>query len=293
MVGMGTSRPIMITDDHKTTGNVHRSGEMLPAPFTSSDLHWCSAGAVGESPELLASPNCRPSYAKNLSQKPRMRAKPYDTVRSNTSRITSREASISSQTSPTISPSITRSSTPSQCQMSDNTLQPPNSNTVFASSPTHNQDSHVANKGTFGLLDISMIEPEWIVLLTPTRTGLNTTVLPHAMPFLFYNPSPPSSMSTLPLPKIHRLIPACGPTHGGIEVTVLGANFCPSIQLNCVFGDVTASSTQRWSDNTLVCILPPQAVPGVVAVWFEGLGKEDDNTLPSLFTYSDESDRAL
>ena len=100
-------------------------------------------------------------------------------------------------------------------------------------------------------------------------------------------------MSTLPLPKIHRLIPACGPTHGGIEVTILGANFCPSMQLNCVFGDVPSSSTQRWSDNTLVCVLPPRAVPGVVTVWLEGFEKDDDNISPSLFTYSDESDRAL
>ena len=100
---------------------------------------------------------------------------------------------------------------------------------------------------------------------------------------------------TLQLPTIHRLIPSVGPTHGGIEVTVLGANFHPSIPLNCVFGDVSASSTQRWSDNTLVCVLPPRATAGVVAVWFEGFPKADEQTSapPSLFTYSDESDRAL
>ncbi|KAJ2925125.1 hypothetical protein H1R20_g11951, partial [Candolleomyces eurysporus] len=83
--------------------------------------------------------------------------------------------------------------------------------------------------------------------------------------------------------------------HGGIEVTVLGANFHPSIQLNCIFGDVAASSTQRWSENTLVCVLPPRAVPGVVAVWFEGFPKVEDplSSPASLFTYLDESDRAL
>jgi len=97
------------------------------------------------------------------------------------------------------------------------------------------------------------------------------------------------------IPSIHRLIPNTGPTHGGIEVTILGANFHPAITLNCIFGDVAASSTQRWSDNTLVCVLPPRATPGVVAVWFEGFPKTDEpaNTPPSLFTYADESDRAL
>src|ERR1700733_727775 len=54
-----------------------------------------------------------------------------------------------------------------------------------------------------------------------------------------------------------------------------------------------ASSTQRWSDNTLVCILPPRATSGVVAVWFSGLQKDEDGTPPCLFTYTDESDRAL
>jgi hypothetical protein len=76
-------------------------------------------------------------------------------------------------------------------------------------------------------------------------------------------------------------------------VTILGENFHPVTQLNCVFGDIAASSTQRWSDNTLVCVLPPRATPGVVAVWFEGFEKPNDLSLPSLFTYTDESDRAL
>lgn len=76
-------------------------------------------------------------------------------------------------------------------------------------------------------------------------------------------------------------------------MTVLGENFHHVLQLNCVFGDVPASSTQRWSDNTLVCVLPPRASPGIVSVWFEGLEKTNDPSLPALFTYTDESDRAL
>jgi uncharacterized protein len=103
----------------------------------------------------------------------------------------------------------------------------------------------------------------------------------------------PHPMTPPPHPRIHRLIPSSGPIIGGIEVTVLGSNFHPSLQLQCIFGDVVASSTQRWSDNTLVCILPPRATLGVVAVWFNGLQKEDDGTPPCLFTYTDESDRAL
>ena len=116
-------------------------------------------------------------------------------------------------------------------------------------------------------------------------------------------PSPPSSLAPLPLPpQIHRLIPSSGPTHGGVEVTVLGANFLPTHR--CVFGDAVATSTQMWSENTLVCLLPPSAAPGPVVVSFEGIplnvgggvgngaGSGEGGNLP-LFNYLDNSDRAL
>jgi len=113
------------------------------------------------------------------------------------------------------------------------------------------------------------------------------------MPFLFFDPTQASqNLAAVQMPTIHRLIPNMGPTSGGIEVTVLGANFYSNLNLRCIFGEVAASSTQRWSDNTLVCLLPPRAQPGVVAVWFEGV-LQQPNAAPSLFTYSDESDRAL
>ncbi|KAF8588645.1 hypothetical protein K439DRAFT_1658331 [Ramaria rubella] len=97
------------------------------------------------------------------------------------------------------------------------------------------------------------------------------------------------------LPKIHRLIPSSGPTAGGIEITVLGSNFHELSSLECVFGGAVASSTHRWSDNTLVCVLPPRATPGVVNVEFKGPkpagGQEEGGTC--LFNYVDESDRQL
>jgi hypothetical protein len=57
--------------------------------------------------------------------------------------------------------------------------------------------------------------------------------------------------------------------HGGIEVTILGANFLPTHE--CVFGDSVATSTQMWSENTIVCILPPSPSPGPVVVGFKGI----------------------
>lgn len=116
---------------------------------------------------------------------------------------------------------------------------------------------------------------------------------PQPLSAVFFNFDPTPPVPPFQLPKIHRLIPSAGPTHGGIEVTVLGANFHAHLPLNCVFGDMMASSTQRWSDNTLVCVLPARATPGVVAVWFDGIEAQDDGTPPCLFTYTDESDRGL
>ena len=112
--------------------------------------------------------------------------------------------------------------------------------------------------------------------------------------YALFQPQPEPPIPSLPAPKIHRLIPSTGPTYGGIEVTVLGSNFHASVIYNCVFGDVVAGSTTRWSDNTLVCILPPRVTPGVVPVTLENI-KLDNNpaTEPVLFTYTDENDRTL
>lgn len=99
------------------------------------------------------------------------------------------------------------------------------------------------------------------------------------------------------LPNISKLIPGEGPTSGGIEVTVLGENFVDG--LTCYFGDVPATSTKVWGSNTLLCILPPSASPGPVAVTVKGNGSheqvstEHHNRTLQLFTYSDSTDRAL
>ncbi|KAI5480848.1 putative membrane-bound transcriptional activator [Pseudohyphozyma bogoriensis] len=96
----------------------------------------------------------------------------------------------------------------------------------------------------------------------------------------------------VPAPKITRLIPAEGPTTGGIEVTILGENFVEN--LTVVFGDSAAVPTHFWSSNTLVCILPPAVSAGPVVVGIKGvpLTVEQGAGL-QLFTYKDDSDRSL
>ncbi|KAI9317294.1 hypothetical protein BX666DRAFT_1814251, partial [Dichotomocladium elegans] len=92
-------------------------------------------------------------------------------------------------------------------------------------------------------------------------------------------------------PKLHRLIPSEGPIYGGAEVTVLGANFYEG--LTCMFGENPAMPTHCWSPNTLLCILPPAASAGPVVVSFKEHPLMLEGQDVVLFTYFDESDRAL
>ncbi|ORX49771.1 hypothetical protein DM01DRAFT_1308590 [Hesseltinella vesiculosa] len=92
-------------------------------------------------------------------------------------------------------------------------------------------------------------------------------------------------------PKLHRLIPSEGPVYGGAEVTVLGSNFYEG--LTCLFGENPAIPTHCWSANTLLCILPPAASAGPVVVSFKEHPLMLEGQDVVLFTYFDESDRAL
>ncbi|KAF9241585.1 hypothetical protein BU15DRAFT_87168 [Melanogaster broomeanus] len=185
---------------------------------------------------------------------PKKRVKPYDLAGRNNPARSSREASVTSLSSSVNSPSVQHSTLP-------NTRSPTPSYLPYPLSPLSHDPAPATQPPTF----VADAES------TPASFNSNGPIDP----------------------SIHRLIPASGPTHGGIEVTILGENFHPAIQFNCVFGDVVASSTQRWSDNTLLCVLPPRSAPGVVAVWFEGFDKTKTSLPLSLFTYTDESDRAL
>lgn len=92
------------------------------------------------------------------------------------------------------------------------------------------------------------------------------------------------------MPLLERLVPAQGPTYGGVEVTVLGSGF--SRDLTCLFGE-HAASTVYWNPNTLVCVLPPAVTPGPVVVSFKEHPIVLEGQDVALFTYYDASDQAL
>lgn len=103
------------------------------------------------------------------------------------------------------------------------------------------------------------------------------------------------------IPTIQRVIPSKGPINGGIEVTLLGANFKQGLVVK--FGNNVALSSQCWSESTILTYLPPATVAGQVFVTITENEIDLDNDenaiqliLPqqrSIFTYVDETDRQL
>ncbi|KAI0812685.1 hypothetical protein BC629DRAFT_1589411 [Irpex lacteus] len=324
VVGSGVTKPIMITDDHKSTG-VNKTSSNAPAADLPPDVEWASN--IGERQET---PGKRKSRLDAGGERTKKRTKPYDGRRSGKVSRKGSDGSLHSgavssfTTTRASTPALSHGSSPSQ-MLSTEPTTPEASDEVAAEAIANLlsslEPSQVASDPLFedvmmpdaqqsfspnglsleALPPTTFISPEISSILPPsviapsspvTIPSPNLSVAPP-MPFLF-NPDPhPSSINAIPTPKIHRLIPAHGPTYGGIEITVLGANFHPNTQLTCVFGDARASSTHRWSDNTLVCLLPPSATAGVVPVWFDGLPKDEDGSPPTLFVYQDDTDRAL
>ncbi len=304
VVAFGQTKPIMITDDHKTAALHSRN------PDYNGDTNWPQLASSAYNVSGVDSRTSNRRTKKDLGVGKR-RPKPYDSV-SKPARP-SREGSMSSLPSP---------STPYSQLPSTRSPTPPNPLSRFltpdaltslaamrgsaaasgSSSPDHltsnlNQDLGIFPADCTGHVQQGLCVAEIAQTALPSAPTVDQPNLvvphPHPMPFMFFDSSAVPRPTSSHAPTIHRLIPNTGPTHGGIEVTVLGANFHATAELNCMFGGVPASSTQRWSDNTLVCILPPRNAPGVVAVWIDRHQEEQANAVTSLFTYSDESDRTL
>lgn len=323
LVGSGITRPIMITDDHKSTG-VNKAAASSASQTPESD--W-PLRSLGDRPDAASSPPTK-RKGRNEPAEAKKRTKPYDGRR--TGKL-SRRTSHGSLNSAIASAFTTRPSTPAlspagssadQSQsfepaspdFSDNAVAGPVASSLSPSiaPPIIANESHAFDdilmpdvnavnsvEASLGLMSPPNFLSDMSSTVTPSMQpqdlmNMSTSrpmELSQSLPYLFHPDPPP--LPTLPTPKIHRLIPATGPTYGGVEITILGADFHPNMQLNCVFGDALATSTQRWSDNTLVCLLPPSPTPGVVSVWFDGIPKEEDGSPPALFVYTDDTDRAL
>ncbi|TFY77551.1 hypothetical protein EWM64_g6460 [Hericium alpestre] len=337
VVGSGTTRPIMITDDHKSSGANKQA--VAPGMTPGLDMDWSRVVIQGNVSEKPTSGKRKHANVNEFSEQIQTKKRAKGSAGSLAApKKLSRQDSTESVSPSTLSSALpTRTTTPaSQFAVSGSPSQfngtapstPPISDNFIIQSPETFQLTPSTPVATAGNGDAVILESRAAIppppqqdqetgaTVSPPQSAGSPSFLPpappspaslpishvqsvqapismHSIPFMFFNANPSPPLNPLPQPKIHRLIPSSGPTYGGIEVTVLGSNFHLGIQLNCVFGDVLASSTQRWSDNTLVCILPPHLTSGVVPVYFNGIQKEEDGTPPVIFTYTDESDRTL
>ncbi|KAF7321792.1 hypothetical protein MKEN_00701000 [Mycena kentingensis (nom. inval.)] len=266
IVASGTMGPVMITDDHKTPAS--RVNDLVVGASKTDSGH----SQTTTRPDTKAPSKRNKDVTASASTK--KRPKPYD-VPPRAGRRSRETSVVDSLPSPSSSHADTRASTPN----------------TFAAIPQLQPPSSLESDSSG---DVPATPPDYpMIVEEPDDECQPLSSAPQTAPLsLFNQPQPSQSLTS---PTIHRLIPNCGPTRGGTEVTILGANFHPSLQLDCVFGDVISPSTHRWSDNTLVCILPPRATPGVVPVWFNNFPEPETSTsAPApIFTYSDDSDRAL
>lgn len=125
--------------------------------------------------------------------------------------------------------------------------------------------------------------------LSNSDTNTNASLTKHNP---FQSSRVPSSISSnITLPTIQRIIPAQGPIRGGIEVTLLGFNFNPSLSVK--FGSNLALATHCWSETTIVTYLPPANIPGQVLVSFENHDDLLTQQQQQIFTYTDDTDKQL
>jgi uncharacterized protein len=359
IVGRGTTPPILITDDHKSTNVVSKLPPMhplrqaltpsTPPPVASSSMSHSEEAQPANSPDQTGRvPTKRHDVDTGVK---RRRPKPYDGRPANRTvgvrpgiearqgvvlalhpaharvQASTRSALRTGVTSPGLS-TDTGATLSSRSSSSPATRSPTPSCHEASLAPTSSMNGMLAQQGDTSIFtsgtratvsrppspgpayqstvasSSSSLSSCMSQDLHGTRQGqappdLHSYSQEHqpvfdATSFPMY-PSLAFPSDSLPPPKIHRLIPSSGPTTGGIEITVLGSNFHASLPLECVFGGTIASSTHRWSDNTLVCVLPPRATPGLVNVEFKSVKQEggQDEGGSCLFTYVDESDRQL
>lgn len=111
-------------------------------------------------------------------------------------------------------------------------------------------------------------------------------------------PTAEPQQQTRTRPVVFKVLPNEGPISGGKEVTCLGAGFTRTTEV--YFGGVAATPITYWGPSTLVCLTPPGAKPGPVAVTVrnpENPGLSPPQTHggnnQAVFTYKDDNESQL
>ncbi|KAH8888230.1 hypothetical protein GQ53DRAFT_251251 [Thozetella sp. PMI_491] len=105
----------------------------------------------------------------------------------------------------------------------------------------------------------------------------------------------PYNIPARPPSVIHKIVPAEGPKSGGVEVTILGGGFFQGLEV--MFGSNKATTTTYWGESSLVCLLPPSAVSGLVPVTL--MSKQQPSLSPQqyhkqpMFRYIDDDEQQI
>ncbi|KAI9492030.1 hypothetical protein BDB00DRAFT_873684 [Zychaea mexicana] len=308
IIATGMSPPILITDDHKSTRQKSRKRDR--SAFETASLPSLSMSSSNKSNSTTGSSN---------TNKPARRLPPpgLSTAVAPVTPATSRRGSLTLAAAMENMPSMDAAD-PSDFSILDNSTT---ITTAFDSSslPTPGEERNPFGNplsffppittATAATSTSSAPSPSAVALhhalAPPSSSTSSTTASPVLNPLehrLLLPPQPPlppamseqyvapENLSSTRTPQLERLVPAQGPTYGGCEVTVLGANFYRG--LTCLFGEHQAT-TIFWNANTLVCLLPPAAHPGPVVVSFKQHSLVLDGQDVPLFTYYDANDQAL
>lgn len=119
--------------------------------------------------------------------------------------------------------------------------------------------------------------------------------LSHAVASSVLNLSAGGTQPSQAPPVIHKIIPSEGPKVGGVEVTLLGRDFWNGMVV--YFGAQQAQTTTFWSSCTVVCLVPPSPVAGIVPVTCDrpptAAQPIDWTTNPVFFRYVDDSETQI
>ncbi|KAJ3179856.1 SPT3 Dosage dependent suppressor of Ty-induced promoter mutations-like protein [Geranomyces variabilis] len=300
----GLSPPILITDDHKSS-----KSKAIPSsrkrPRTDEPL----------SPPLdLQHPsNRRQSYFQPVSEQASSEENPQSISFQSQEPISIASASVlqSSQPASPLSPTETfhtSQESPLVNGMHTDAQMIPDLEAISSDAQRFQHDPFSQQDVQGFRLDAATLDTDFMLGLEPVHGSTASDPADYAMlnDFLVHQVphahdqnqivSPPP---TLP-PVVHRVIPAEGPLHGGLEITVLGSGFREGMVV--LFGGVPATRTNCWGETTMVCVLPPSPVAGPVPVLVV-----HDQTMPgdgghvtqldhegaASFTYKDDADRAL
>ncbi|TPX59542.1 hypothetical protein PhCBS80983_g02410 [Powellomyces hirtus] len=289
----GLSPPIMITDDHKSSKT-----KPVPNPTTNTTTIPNAITNTTRKRQRMEEPMSPPmdlmprrqsvfpdnASATSTSPTAMIPASPM-------SPMSNDKAAFASLTSPTMldgnadaSPNATGDLRPDSMMMPDHSF-------------LHHHDSHGFN------LDPAVVDTDFMMGLEPIlppaadsadyNSMLNDYLVQHpqdsTLAFRPHQTNHHQQLMPVVMPTIHRVIPAEGPLHGGLEITILGSGFYDG--LTVMFGGMPATRTHFWGETTMVCVLPPAPVAGPVPVTFKDTVGPTTDT--ATFTYKDDADRAL